>query len=70
MNINDFKVQFQTVIFTTHKCRFSLGYPEDEAASLEAFIYRQKNAGDLFVGYFEDSKLYGVCIFFLELIMC
>jgi hypothetical protein len=49
---------------------FFAGYPGDEAASLEALTYRQRYATDLFLGYFESSKLYGVgtCIL-LQLII-
>lgn len=36
------------------------GYPEDEAATYERLIYRQREAGDLFLGYFEGTKLIGV----------
>jgi len=31
-----------------------IGYPEDEAASLESLEYRQKEANSLFLGYYED----------------
>jgi len=53
-----------------HDSCVPLGYPEDEAASLESLYYRQSNAGDLFLGYFEDSRLYGVCTFGLLIILC
>jgi len=38
------------------------GYPEDEAASHEGLIYRQKEAGDFFYGAYKVDKLVGyVC---------
>ncbi|KAK2187415.1 hypothetical protein NP493_166g03031 [Ridgeia piscesae] len=38
------------------------GYPADEAASYEQLVYRQREAPQLFLGYFEGSKLIGyVC---------
>jgi cyclin-dependent kinase-like len=35
----------------------SQSYPADEAASLESLTFRQKQAGNLFLGYFENSVL-------------
>jgi len=32
-----------------------VGYPDDEAASLESLEYRQREANSLFLGYYEDS---------------
>ena len=42
------------------------GYPEDEAASYNTFIFRQKNASELFLGYFDGHQLLGVRLLFLE----
>ena len=37
-----------------------LGFSAEEAASYPQLIYRYREAGDLFLGYFEGTQLVGV----------
>src|ERR1043166_5931160 len=44
------------IIFSLHNLKFNIGYPPEEAATLETLKYRQKVASKLFLGAYIPSS--------------